>query len=53
MIQSCTLNGINGPMNGNPDASMAYIACQMAPGAEPTGKEVVLILRCQCAELPK
>lgn len=47
MIQSCTLNGINGPLNGNPDASMAYVACQMAPGAEPTGREVVF-LRCQC-----
>jgi len=35
MIQSCTLNALN----GNRDASMAYVACQMASGAERTGQE--------------
>ncbi|XP_037049798.1 GILT-like protein 1 [Bradysia coprophila] len=38
MVQSCTLNALNGPMNGNPDGSMAYVACQMAPGAEQSGR---------------
>lgn len=42
MVQSCTLNALNAPLNGNPDGSMAYVACQMAPGAEPTGREVNL-----------
>jgi len=33
-IQSCTLNALN----GNPDASMRYVACQMAYGADLTGQ---------------
>lgn len=37
MIQSCTLNSLT----GNPDGSMAYVACQMGYGAEPSGREVV------------
>ena len=40
MIQSCTLNAINAPEKGNMDASMEYVACQMAPGADPTGQTV-------------
>ncbi|KAJ6635184.1 GILT-like protein 1 [Pseudolycoriella hygida] len=39
MIQSCTLNAINAPGNGDPDASMKYVACQMAPGAEASGQQ--------------
>lgn len=34
MIQSCALNALN----GNADAQMEYISCQMKFNAEPTGK---------------
>lgn len=38
MIQSCTLYALN----GFAAAKMDYVTCQMRPGAEPTGQNVII-----------